>query len=1112
MKAKSLCSILLLCRCGFTATAQVETTTWLRTIPMTFESAAVAPYVARASGQLLWFEASGAVTIGGPGGIRMTLEGANPDARMEYTGTLEGTSNYLIGDSGMWSSGVRMYSGLTYRGVYPGVDLLYYGTRQGLEYDFVLAPGASYRNIRLRFQGVTDLEVASTGDLVITGKDAGGPRLRHRGPRIYQDTAHGRKELSGSYIRLEEYTVGFDVSGASDHLALVIDPVIAYSTYLGGTGDDRIYGIAVDTAGAIYVAGSTWSSDLPGASAIQNGAVSGRGRQVFVTKFHPDRRTIVYSTYIGGSRDEAASSIAVSPDGYAFIAGSTSSSDFPVTAGSWRHSFRAQEEAFVLKLDPTGKTLVYSTFLGGGGSNRATGLRIDQSGNCHITGYTNSVDFPTTSGAAQANFGGGFFDAFAAALNASGSALLYGSYLGGNGSDVANAIAIDALGNVYVTGATDSTNFPVRSPLQATGGQTDAFVSKFNTTGKLVYSTFLGGRSTDSGAAIAVDSNGQAYVAGSTSSPDFPITSGSLQTSKHGDYDVFVAKLRTDGASLIYSTYIGGTGAESASALTVTPYGCVLLTGSTRSFDFPLVSPIQASAKANGEAFVTALAPGGNSLIFSSYLGGSGEDSPTAVAYHSGRTYVAGFTLSPDFHTTVGSLRTYPAGSVDSFVTILDMDLPPLVVSVTPSSGSGNSQTFTAIFSDPDGYDDLVNTVLIINSSLSGYNACYVIYERSRNTVALVNDTATAVTVVRLGSSDTAQNNQCGVSGAVSSASFSGTTLTVNLALTFQPAFAGNKSLYLYATDQAGLNSGVALGGTWTTGIVNRAPSVVALTPSSGSGTSQTFSAVFSDPNGYDDLAGAVVIINSSLNGYYACYLIYDPFRSAVALVNDSATAVTLVRLGSTDTAHNSQCTITGSGSSASSSGDMLTLNLALTFYPAFDGTRSIYLYTWDRGGLSSGPVLAGTWAIGSINRVPSAVSWTPASGSGTGQTFSAVFSDPDGYDDLAGTTIIINSGLNGYRACYLIYDRGTSTVALVNDEANAITSVRLGSADKANNSQCALAGAQSSVSLSGTTLTLNLALTFHTAFAGTKNVYLYTRDRAGLDSGAPVRGVWTVP
>ena len=603
--------------------------------------------------------------------LRMKLVGANPSPPVTGLDELPGKSNYFIGnDPKKWRTNVSTYAKVKHESVYPGVDLVSYGNGRQLEYDFLVAPGADPSRIKLAFAGAEKMRIDDRGDLVLL---VGGGEIRQHKPVVYQEVSGERKEIAGRYVMQGKREVGFEVGSYDESLPLVIDPVLVYSTYIGGDGGDEGLSIAVDGSGNAYVTGGTSSSNFPTTvgtfDTTHNGALD-----AFVTKLDPTGSTLVYSTYLGGNQFDRGHQIAVDGTGNAYVTGGTSSSNFPTTVGAFDTTHNAGTDAFVMKLDATGSTLVYSTYLGGDQSDPGVGIGVDGVGNAYVTGGTSSSNFPTTVGAFDTTSNGGG-DAFVTKLDPTGSTLVYSTYLGGSGVDSSHGIALDGSGNVYVTGDTNSSNFPVTAgafdPTFNGIGTTnpslfDVFVTKVDSTGStLFYSTYLGGSSDDRGEGIAVDDAGNTYVTGLTHSCNFPATFGAFDTTSNDNGDVYVTKFDSTGSNLVYSTYLGGDHTDWGRGIAVDSTGSAYVTGQTFSSNFPTT----AGAFDTGSAFVTKLGPTGSNLVYSTYLGGSVSDQGIGIAVDgTGNSYVTGITSSSNFPTTVGALDTTHNGAFDVFV------------------------------------------------------------------------------------------------------------------------------------------------------------------------------------------------------------------------------------------------------------------------------------------------------------------------------------------------------------------------------------------------------------------------------------------------------------
>lgn len=606
------------------------------------------------------------------GAVRMRLIGAGKPSAITGIDRLPGETHYLIGsDPRAWTTHVPGYARVRYREVYPGIDLVFRGERGVLEFDCEIAPGADPGAIRMAFKGMDRLRLDGTGSLVL---ETGAGDIVLRAPVLYQEADGARRPVAGRYVLGRRGRVGFEVGEYDRGRPLVIDPAMIYSTYLGGSGTDYGLGVAVDSTGSAYVTGRTNSTNFPTSSARQPG-YGGGANDAFVVKLDSTGTHLVYATYFGGTSLDRGNAIAVDASGRAIVSGATYSPDFP-TVGTLQPLRNG--DAFVARLTPDGSGFDFSTFLGGSG-NEEDGLDValDALGNIVVAGSTNSTDFPRLQ-PFQAAFAGGFIDAFVAKLNPSGTALLYSTYLGGGGDDAATGVALDANGNAYVTGRTSSTNFPLASPFKSTlGGFQDGFLSKLSPSGSaLGYSTYLGGSGLDSGNGIAVDAGGSAIVAGETDSDNFPLVNP-VDPIRGVDNEGFVARFNAAGTGLLFSTFLGGTRIDRAQGVALDGAGNIFVAGDTSATDFPVANPLQATNGGASDAFVTVLNPTGTAFLFSTYLGGRGDEnccSDIAVS-DSGEAFVTGSTTSLDF-PTVAPVQPGNAGNTDVFVTKLSVGDP----------------------------------------------------------------------------------------------------------------------------------------------------------------------------------------------------------------------------------------------------------------------------------------------------------------------------------------------------------------------------------------------------------------------------------------------------
>jgi len=678
--------------------------------------------------------------------LRMKLAGASPDAPAGLN-ELPGTTNYFIGNQAdKWRTGIRSYASVKYSNVYPGVDLVYYGNGNQLEFDFIVAAGANPAVIQMTFEGADKIEVDRAGNLLMK---VAGQSLKLHKPSIYQSVEGVRKELAGGYrFDVESRSIGFDLASLDSSLPVVIDPVLEYSTLLGGSGGDVGVGIAVDQRGSAYITGQTTSIDFPTTpGAIQ--PVAGYD-DAFVLKLSPDGSALEYATYLGGSDLDWAVDIALDASGNAYVTGETFSNDFPTTPGSFQRSCPSTASfcwpgfVFVTKLNSRGTVLSYSSYLGGafqapgaGGFSRPGGIAVDAAGHAYVTGQVAAADFPTTPGAFQTRSSGSG-DAFVTKFAIDGASLVYSTYLGGSNEDHGFGIAVDVEGNAFVTGYTGRIEGPNDFPttpgsFQPTGNTEDAFVTKLNPSGTgLVYSTLLGGDQVlsgalayfDSGLGIAIDAAGSAYVTGKTWSSNFPILNPPAELNKplvSGSYS-FITKLKPDGSGLVYSTYLalGGGG-----GIAVDSTGNAYVTGSAQvqrfPYDpqwFPYVNRLPSNFGENGDVFVMKLDASGSVLRYAITLGDWFVDYGNAIALDlAGNAYITGLAVSPKFPITHSLMPPY-LNSGGAFVAKIAETTRKADLSVTALSGklrqteTGEIQTVYSITVRNDGPHDAERVTL----------------------------------------------------------------------------------------------------------------------------------------------------------------------------------------------------------------------------------------------------------------------------------------------------------------------------------------------------------------------------------------------------------------
>ncbi|MDX6613209.1 MAG: hypothetical protein QOD75_2395 [Blastocatellia bacterium] len=652
---------------------------------------------------------------------------ANQAAKGTGLDPLPGATNYLIGnDPTRWRTGVANFAKVRYEEIYPGIDVVYYGHGGQVEYDFHVAPEADAHLIRFSFDPGVNPRIDADGDLVVQTsrgevrqhkplvyQEANGARrfisasyrlfgkgqagfeigaYNHAQPLVidptlvYSTYLGGAGDDVGSSIAIDQnnniYVAGTSGStnfptmtpaypanaGLSDFFVVKINAggnSLAYSTYIGGSGLDRASGIALDSTGHAYVVGrvDSGSANFPTTAGVAP-TYRGGDFDAVVFKLNAQGNTLAYSTFLGGEENDSAESIAVDLSGNAYVTGGSRSHGFPTSPNAYQSSNSGDTDAYLVKLNSTGSAYLYSTLLGGGGTDRGSGVAIDPAGIAYLAGSTTSIDFPTQN-AFQNSFGGGF-DAFVAKLdtNASGSAsLLFCSYLGGVADEKAYGIAIDnSATNVYLVGQTSSADFPALNPAQpAYGGNFDAFIAKVTTAGAKVYATYLGGANDDRGTGIAVNSAGEPYVTGFTSSTNFP-TVNALQATSGGSIDAFVAKLNSTGSAFLYATYLGGSGVENSTSTVTSTNPIALdsssnayLTGYTASANFPTSSALQTANDGGQDAFIAKIsdaAPASLQFSSNSVMANEGDGVVKVSVTRTGNTANA---IDVDYATSNGS-------------------------------------------------------------------------------------------------------------------------------------------------------------------------------------------------------------------------------------------------------------------------------------------------------------------------------------------------------------------------------------------------------------------------------------------------------------------------
>ena len=614
--------------------------------------------------------------------------------------------NYLRGnDPKKWLTDIPTFSRVTFPQIYPGIDLVYHGSGGFVENDFIVSPGADPSRIRITFDGADTIRLETDGSVTVA---AGRRELSWKKPSLYQETATGRKKsVEGRFRQDANQSIGFEVGIYDLNLPLVIDPVITYATYFGTPNTEAAFRVTADASGNAYIVGGSNNQGFPITPSTTYSDAGGQSGDVILAKLNAAGNQMIFTTHIGGGQSNTGGGVALDAAGNIYVTGLTSSSDFPHTKDLTTDAILPNENCFVMKLNPSASQVIYSTLIGGSNFDGCNGIGLDSAGNAYVAGATMSTDFPTVNGV-QASIGGSALNAynvnaFIAKLSADGTKLLYSTYLGGTNADAALAIATDAAGNAYVTGYTNSSNFPVSNgvfqPLfGGSGGQFDttyssgdAFAVKMSPTGSIVYSTFLGGKLDDIGYAIAIDGQGNAYVGGSTLSKNFPTMQafqaqnagfgGATNPAAIANNDIFYAgdgfitELNPTGTALVFSSYLGGSLDDRVAGVAVDGVGNIWLTGQTLSQapSFPVTPNATQMTNAGddgsnsgvfqlGDAFLTEISPS-RTITFSTFLGGASADWASSVALDGqGGVIITGGTSSTNFPATKGAYQTKYGG------------------------------------------------------------------------------------------------------------------------------------------------------------------------------------------------------------------------------------------------------------------------------------------------------------------------------------------------------------------------------------------------------------------------------------------------------------------
>jgi hypothetical protein len=603
--------------------------------------------VTRRSVSLTPIELSGAANALDP------IVGALTETRHHY---------FLGGDRSRWRRDVPTYSSLTLRNVYPQIDIEIGEREHRLALRWIVGIGGDPNQIALRM-----ITTATTESGGINNARFGADQLSAllMCTEVYRRDHAGHLRYVGSLAPSNDSELAFTATANS------LPPVIGYSTYLGGTSYDAVYGIDTDPAGRIIIIGNSESANFPTTDSYDGSYNGGAFGDVVIARLTAAGGALEFSTFIGGGAADIAAGLVVDTAGHIYATGVTASgTSFPLVA-AFDSLYGGYGDAFVFKLSPDGDALLYSSFVGGGGEDYGRAVAVDAFGAAYLTGRTGSLDFPIIAASDAGR--DGLTDAFVVKVSPAGDALEYSSYLGGSGDEEGYGIAVDSSGRAVVRGTTSSLDFPTPGGFQTAyrGGERDVFVARLSTGGdSLEYGTYLGGSSSEYGIGLQLDHDGAVWLSGATRSVDFPLVDA-YDSSLGGLQDLFVARLAPDGDALEYSTYLGGSEEDFNGLLALDECGTIYLTGYTYSTDYPTVRAFDPSHNGGADLILTLLSPAGDSLLYSSYLGGSEFDFPGGIAVPwSGTVWVAGLTDSPDFPTHAPYADTL-TGDYDIFATVI---------------------------------------------------------------------------------------------------------------------------------------------------------------------------------------------------------------------------------------------------------------------------------------------------------------------------------------------------------------------------------------------------------------------------------------------------------
>ena len=1043
--------------------------------PVRFRAAGVG-YQAWLTDRAAWFGYPGKNQTGaGAGWVKMEWEGADPEVFVAGLERLPGISNYFFGDDpSRWLTKIPHYARVEYKRVYPGVDLVFYGNQQKLEYDFIVSPGADPSRIQLAYEGASSVRIDNQGDLVLT--TAAG-ELRQYRPRVHQVIDGKQVAVEASY-RLRGAKARIELARYDATRPLVIDPVLGFATFLGGADQERGLNIAVDNNGNSYITGFTTCSGILPRFPSTPGVVQPNGtcvglsigqKDAFVSKFSTDGSTLLFSSYLGGFADDVGNAIALDSSGNAYIVGETLSVNpapsgqvnFPITGGVVQPNpgGGGSLDAFACKLNSTGSVLSYCTYLGGNQIDRALGVTVDLSGNAFVGGQTLG-GYPTTPGAFDTSYNG-LEDVFVTKLNPAATARVFSTYLGSDATDNMSGLVTDLGGSVYVTGSTGggaSVYFPTTAGAWDTtrSGTGDGYVTKLAPNGSsLVYSTLVGSNQTHV-ASISIDGTGHAYIGGFTSD-NAVTTPGAYDT--NCQVDIFVAKLDPTASSRIWGTCIGSNTLDIARGILLEPSGSIFVLGSTIGTDYPTTP--DAYQTAPGPNVLSQLNLTGTAVQYSTYFGSFTD--PQGIAMFSmalgpgGSPYLVGYT-GPSLPATPGAYDTTYNGLDDTllvkFTGFCNYGFStPTTIPVEAPAGSGQVTVTTAAGCPWNVTSDSAAPWLTVTSPTQNAGTGVVNFSFTQNTFP----------VWRLG----------------------------------RIQIAGPTFLVPQLTSATGPVAGLA-------------------SPASGGGPTQLFTFGFQHSGGFQNLNILNILVNNDIDAVGACYMAYSQPLDLLYLVPDSGFGLLPpITLGTNQSVSNNHCTILGQGSSVVKQGKALILHLNMQIHAGLAGTNVMYLAARDLSGGNTGWQALGVWnGPGAPPRNPDVTLLSPTRVIGTSQIFTVEFTDQTSISNLGVQNVLINDFVDALRACYVALVWQSNVLFLVNDAGTGVLpGLPLNGTGSVSNSQCTVNGSGTSMTAIGNKITLTLNLSFPPGFKGNKVVYPAARNVGDTaTSGWLAMGTLTIP